>query len=146
MWRRHRSGLNHQDTKDTKAAASFRASRGPFVSWCLGGSCCLAATLLLIARAVAAPPAGVDGNSELSAWFRSLQNSRGEWCCSVADCRRPYAWRQMMGHGYQVQAVAGADWLDVPAQNILRRENPIGDAVACIVGGEVRCFVPPSET
>src|SRR5690242_9027632 len=44
--------------------------------------------------ALAAPPPGSDPNSELSAWFRSLQNAKGELCCSVADCRRPYAWRQ----------------------------------------------------
>ena len=93
----------------------------------------------------AAPPPGSDPNSELSAWFRSLQNEKGEFCCSVADCRRPYAWRQQ-AHGYQVQAEKDAPWLDVPAENILRRVNLLGDAVACIVGGQVRCFIAPNET
>lgn len=106
---------------------------------------CLAG-LLLTRPLPAAPPAGADPNSEISRWFQSLQNSKGEICCSVADCRRPYAWRQTTGHGYQVQEGNGAPWLDVPTENILRRKNPLGDAIACIVGGRVRCFIPPSET
>ena len=107
----------------------------------------VAAAVLLLAGfgAWAAPPPGTDPNSELSAWFRSLQNAKGEFCCSVSDCRKPYAWRQQAG-GYQVQAAKDGPWLDVPADNILRRENLLGDAVACIVGGEVRCFIAPNET
>ncbi|HUK10675.1 MAG TPA: hypothetical protein VLX09_22580 [Stellaceae bacterium] len=94
----------------------------------------------------AAPPAGTDPNSEIGRWFQSLRNGKGEICCSVADCRRPYAWRHTTAHGYQVQEGKGAPWLDVPPENILRQQNPLGDAVACIVGGRVRCFLPPSET
>jgi hypothetical protein len=105
------------------------------------------ALALLIAgfSARAAPPPGSDPTSELSAWFRSLQNAKGEFCCNVADCRKPYAWRQQ-ATGYQVQAAQDGPWLDVPADNILRRENLLGDAVACIVGGQVRCFIAPNET
>ena len=29
---------------------------------------------------------------------------------------------------------------------ILGRENLLGDAVACIVGGRARCFIAPNET
>ena len=29
---------------------------------------------------------------------------------------------------------------------ILRRENLLGEAEACIVGGRVRCFIAPNET
>jgi len=105
-----------------------------------------ALALMLVSFGVwAAPPPGSDPNSELSAWFRSLQNAKGEFCCSVADCRRPHAWRQRID-GYQVQAAEDAPWLDVPPENVLRRENPLGDAVACIVGGQVRCFIAPNET
>jgi len=105
-----------------------------------------ALVLLLVGlSAWAAPPPGSDPNSELSAWFRSLQNAKGEFCCSVSDCRRPYAWRQQAS-GYQVQAVKDAPWLDVPTENVLRRENLLGDAVACIVAGQVRCFIAPNET
>jgi hypothetical protein len=103
------------------------------------------ALLLASFSARAAPPPGNDPNSELSAWFRSLQNDKGEFCCSVADCRRPYAWRQQAS-GYQVQVAKEAPWLDVPAENILRRVNLLGDAVACVVGGQVRCFIAPNET
>lgn len=105
------------------------------------------AAVLLLAGfgARAAPPPGADPNSELSAWFRSLQNAKGEFCCSVSDCRKPYAWRQQAS-GYQVQQGKDAPWLDVPAENILRRENLLGEAVACIVGGVVRCFIAPNET
>jgi hypothetical protein len=106
-----------------------------------------AIVLLLVGfSAWAAPPPGSDPNSELSAWFRSLQNANGEFCCSVADCRRPYAWRQKAS-GYQVQEAQDAPWIDVPAANVLQRENLLGDAVACIVGGGwVRCFIAPNET
>jgi len=103
------------------------------------------ALLLASFNVWAAPPPGSDPNSELSAWFRSLQNEKGESCYSVADCRRPYAWRQQAS-GYQVQAAKDAPWLDVPAENILRRVNLLGDAVACVVGGQVRCFIAPNET
>jgi len=95
--------------------------------------------------ASAAPPPGTDPNSELSAWFGSLQNEKGEFCCSVAECRRPSAWRQQV-NGYQVQPVKDAPWLEVPAENILRRANPVEDGVACIVGEQVRCFGAPNET
>src|SRR5260370_5513900 len=80
------------------------------------------ALLLAGFSAWAAPPPGSDPNSELSAWFRSLQNAKGEFCCNVTDCRRPYAWRQQAS-GYQVQAVRDALWLDVRAANILLAEN-----------------------
>src|SRR5215467_4487787 len=101
------------------------------------------AGLLLTRPMHAAPPAGADPNGR---WFQSLKNSKGEICCSVADCRRPYAWRQTTDHGYQVQEGKGAPWLDVPPVNILSSKNPLGDAIACVVGGRVRCFIPPSET
>jgi hypothetical protein len=104
---------------------------------------CLAG-MMLTRPLRAAPPAGADPNSEIGRWFQSLLNSKGEICCSIADCRRPYAWRQTVG-GYQVQEGRDAPWLDVPPENILHRKNPLGDAIACVVGGRVRCFVPPSE-
>ena len=100
--------------------------------------------LVWVPFARSAPPPGADPNSEIGLWFRSLENSKGENCCSVADCRRPFAWRHT-GTGYEVQAVAGSPWIAVPPENILRRENLIGDAVACIVGGQVRCFIAPQE-
>ena len=109
----------------------------PILWLCLAG-------VMLTRPLRAAPPTGADPNSEIGRWFQSLLNSKGEICCSIADCRRPYAWRQT-GRGYQVQEGNGAPWLDVPPENILHRKNPLGDAVACIVGGRVRCFVPPSE-
>jgi hypothetical protein len=117
----------------------MRAVRYASLWLCLAG-------LLVMRPPHAAPPAGTDPNSEIGRWFQSLQNSKGEICCSVADCRRPYAWRQTTGRGYQVQEGNGAPWIDVPPENILRGKNPLGDAIACVVGGRVRCFVPPSET
>ena len=44
------------------------------------------------------------------------------------------------------EAANDGPWLDVPPDNILRRENLLGDAVACVVAGEVRCFIAPNET
>jgi hypothetical protein len=139
MGRRHEDDfINRPATGPAMKADRPRQRRGQLIASAL--------TLLLAGfSAWAAPPPGSDPTSELSAWFRSLQNAKGEFCCSVADCRKPYAWRQQ-ANGYQVQAVKDSLWLDVPAANILRRENLLGDAVACIVGGEVRCFIAPNET
>ncbi len=100
---------------------------------------------MLAGVAFAAPPLGADLNSPLAMWYRSLNNAKGENCCSVADCRRPYAWTRI-DDVYQVQMVAHTPWLRVPPENVLRRENEAGDAVACVVGGVVRCFVPVPET
>ena len=44
------------------------------------------------------------------------------------------------------EAAKDGPWLDVPPDNILRRENLLGDAAACIVASEVRCFIAPNET
>jgi hypothetical protein len=45
-----------------------------------------------------------------------------------------------------VQTAQDGAWLDVPVDNILCRENLLGDAVAGIVGGQVRRFIAPNET
>jgi hypothetical protein len=38
-------------------------------------------------------------------------------------------------------------WLAVPDKVVLHRhDNPVGEAVACYYGGEVKCFVEASGT
>lgn len=101
---------------------------------------------ILAAILIAGNSLAHTGDDPVSVWYRSLVNSKGEYCCNVSDCKPPYSWRQMIGHGYQVQVSKDAPWLDVPTENILHRENMIGDAVACVVGGQVRCFIPPADT
>lgn len=101
--------------------------------------------LVAVFNVHAAPPEGADPNSALSLWFKSLVNSKGEYCCSVADCRPVRDWKQT-GEGYQVKPQGSDDWIPVPPENVLRRENPLGQPVACVIGGIVRCFVAPPET
>lgn len=95
------------------------------------------------------PPANADPS--LAPWFQSLKipGTDGVSCCSIADCR-PTSYRT---HGDHYEVLAGHDdkgaeiWLPVPPDRVLQRfDNPTGRAVACILGGQVLCFVKASES
>lgn len=95
----------------------------------------VALLLVLASSAIAAPPSGVDPDSETSRWYQSLTvPNTGGSCCSVADCRH-----------YPVSSAAGPDgaphytvlfqgvWLPVPKEAVLDRvDNPTGAVIACI--------------
>lgn len=91
--------------------------------------------------AYAAPPINADPNSTESKWYRSLrQPFTGYGCCDQSDCRPVRA--HFTKDGWEIE-VNGFPML-VPEDKILYdREHPAGQAVACIVGGRVYCFVPP---
>ena len=39
------------------------------------------------------------------------------------------------------------EWVEVPSQRVLERQNPTGEAVVCFIPTVgVMCFVPPPET
>lgn len=107
--------------------------------------------LLLLAIAHAAPPEGADPESPLGRWYRSLHVPHSTaLCCSISDCR-PVEARAQNGH-WQIRR--GQQWIDVPEDRIVRRDNPDGRPIACIGqyddapggNGPIRCFVPPPET
>ena len=112
----------------------------------------LLAVLVLTTVARAAPPPGVDPNSELSQWFRGLHDDSGQSCCSLADCR-PTEYRQLGDH-YEVLVdskwgIEPPQWVAVPTSKILNRiDNPTGRGVLCFnqYSRQVLCFVRPSET
>lgn len=100
-----------------------------------------AAIVLTTGMALAAPPPNADGR--FADWFRSLKDGMGHSCCDISDCRRTTA--RIGPAGYQARTPEG-DWVDVPTEKIIRRDNPVGDAVMCWLPGRgVMCFVPPLE-
>lgn len=97
--------------------------------------------LLISGAAIAAPPVGGDGR--WSDWFRSLRDASGQSCCDLSDCRRTRA--RAGSDGYQAQTPDGT-WTDVPADKVLRRDNPTGEPVMCWLPSRgVICFVPGIE-
>lgn len=102
--------------------------------WLLVG----AAVLTVGSVALAAPPENAD--PALAPWFRSLaQPGTGISCCSIADCR-PVDTR-ITPSGYEI--FVKDQWLTVPPEKILQgKQNPTGKPVACVLNGQVLCFVP----
>ena len=87
-------------------------------------------------------PSGSDGT--YSDWYASLVSpiTHGS-CCGVADCRHPEAYKVEGG----VRKVEfGGTWFDVPNEAVIPTSNPTGQVVACMVAGQVICFVGVSET
>jgi hypothetical protein len=104
----------------------------------------LLAVLALSVPVVAAPPDGADPNSPLGNWYRSLKvPGTGQSCCNVTDCRPvDSAWIE----GDRWHARIGDRVIDIPANRVLRRENPDGRGILCRSVWAVLCFVPPSGT
>jgi hypothetical protein len=96
------------------------------------------AAALLGSMAFGAPPENAD--PALAPWFKSLaQPGTGVSCCSIADCR-PVDMR-ITGSGYEIYV--NDRWVDVPPEKVLQgKENPLGKPVACVLNGQVLCFVP----
>lgn len=85
---------------------------------------------------------GHEGDDSLSSWYRSLQTVSGTSCCSRTDCS-PVDSKIEGDHWY---ARINNEWRVVPDEIILKRDNPAGDAVACVFQGEFRCFVLPQAS
>lgn len=98
----------------------------------------LGAAILVNSAVFGAPPENAD--PALAPWFRSLaQPGTGISCCSIADCRPVDA--RITPTGYEIYVKE--EWLAVPPEKILRgKENPTGKPVACVLNGQVLCFVP----
>jgi hypothetical protein len=102
--------------------------------WLLVG----AAVLVVGSAALGAPPENAD--PALAPWFRSLaQPGTGISCCSIADCRPVDA--RITSTGYEI--FVKDQWLTVPPEKVLQgKQNPVGRPVACVLNGQVLCFVP----
>lgn len=77
-------------------------------------------------------------------WFQSLTiPGTVASCCNMHDCAPTQDYRTRDGV-YEV--LHQGRWLPVPPERVLvRRDNPTGQAVACILAGAVVCFVPGTE-
>ena len=117
----------------------------------------LAAWLLLVTFAHAAPPPGADPSSAVARWVHSLRNTsrmdQSYWmgCCDFSDCR-PTAVR--MTDDGRVEVWIGRDefgasapdaWLeaDEHAQRAISDgPPPDGRSWVCYFGGKVQCWAP----
>jgi len=136
-----------------------RGAMRPFLIWCL--TCCAIVSMafgfvmMLVVLAHAAPPPGIDPDSEISAWYQSLNEpgmapGHSYGCCTRADCR-PVAER-IVDDKIQVfidkktfnsPSSQGDDrWHDVPPEKIIRGiSNPTGEPIVCWYYDQVLCFV-----
>lgn len=86
--------------------------------------------------------ASAHDGGHLDQWYRSLQAADGTSCCNMRDCAPAEA---RLKAGVWEVSVEGR-WHPVPAAAVLRRENMDGRPIACILGGVVKCFVPPAAS
>ena len=103
---------------------------------------------------MAAPPSDMNLSPEIKDWYHSLTRPDypGASCCSYyTDCRE-VEYRVKDNH-YEVfidrkSFSDGIDeWVEVPTNKILARENPTGRGVACWMHAlGVLCFVPGNGT
>ena len=106
-----------------------------------------AVAMLLMAAARAAPPAGVDPDSPMAQWYRSLKAPNiGGSCCGIADCRPVEAGQ--VDNPWEVLTETG--WQSVLPQRILHQENldgrPIAYRVLRAAGGHVTSQQPEATS
>lgn len=108
----------------------------------------IAAALLLLGTAQAAPPSNAD--PALAPWFQSLHTAAGMSCCGDADGHilGDADWR-VAGNGYQVRI--DGEWTNVEPDAVLNGvPNPVGSPVAFWSPGasphRIFCFVRATET
>ncbi|MBI3506627.1 MAG: hypothetical protein HY059_17450 [Proteobacteria bacterium] len=97
----------------------------------------------------AAPPS--DGDGRFAEWFRSLKHPDGYGCCDISDCRQVEYRRGRTGYEALVTPATHPtdtpQWVEIPAERIIQRDNPTGRAVLCWLPSRgVMCFVRPVET
>src|SRR5579884_97878 len=105
--------------------------------------CALAVAMLLTAAAGATLPGGVDPDSPMAQWYRSLKapDTIGGSCCSIADCR-PVEARQVGDH-WEVLTEEG--WEPVLPERVLHRENLDGRSLARFWARSAASSRPPAR-
>jgi hypothetical protein len=95
---------------------------------------------------------------ELNAWFKSLKNKAGEWCCDNGDGQHVEAEWDMAKGGYKVllkdphRPTEPGQWFDVPYSAVIDQPNLSGIAMVWWspsynnIDGRMtpiwRCFIP----
>jgi hypothetical protein len=107
---------------------------------------------LAATTAHAAPPAVGSEDWEVMApyaeWVRTQNAPDGHWCCDISD-GRPVEARIYKGH-WQIYITeekfprSPVGWANVPDDAVLRNANPMGVAIAWVLGGRIFCFAPGS--
>ena len=106
---------------------------------------------LAVSTAAAAPGPGVDPNSPVARWIRTLRDPDGVLCCDLADCRRTeirvdeeghrWAWIGRDEYGWsapdQWRPISERVWQETMAKG----DPPDGRAWVCYYGGAVRCAI-----
>ena len=99
--------------------------------------------LLAVAPAFAEPPPGVDLDSPVAQWFRTLKDENNRSCCGIGDCRAVVA-KEEGGHW---SAMLGDTFVPVPDSIVQRRDdNPTGHSILCASPVQpetlMYCFIP----
>ena len=105
------------------------------------------AIIAVLASPAVARDDGRYANSANKAWFESLHNKSGAWCCNDADGEIEPTWRIESGH-YQV--MLRGSWMDVLDTAVVEGPNRIGKAIVWPVYAHssilmIRCFMPGAE-
>lgn len=96
------------------------------------------ATLALLVAAAAAGPAPVREAAAHDP-YADWKTRNGVSCCHDRDCAPATAWTDLEGRWWVRQQ---GRTLFVPPTAILPIKSPDGRSHACVIGGEVICFVP----
>jgi hypothetical protein len=109
-------------------------------------------TAFISSAAIAKPPPIGSEDWEIMApfveWVQKQNAPDGHWCCDVSD-GRPVESRMHNGH-WQIYiteekfARSTTGWADVPDSAILHQGNPVGVAIAWVIGDHIYCFAPAS--
>lgn len=90
--------------------------------------------LFISSFAWAEPPKGINPNSSISQWYRSLRSPDNYGCCSDADCRPV----EFKFQDNEYSFLYYNKWYKIPKEKenmviLHNKNNPTGEAVACIV-------------
>jgi hypothetical protein len=99
----------------------------------------LGAVVLLCAILVAHRPYAQDSHPQGHDPYVDWKTRNGISCCHGRDCAPATAWQDADGNWFARQN--GAIY-SIPAHAVLPISSPDGRSHACVIGGNVICFVP----
>lgn len=102
------------------------------------------AIALLPAIGSAQPPAGMQIDPAVHAWFESLVRADGFRCCSESDCA-PAVRGELTESGGNYTVWEEGQPFAIPETKIVRRDdNPLQKTIICKVRTAVFCVIPYS--
>lgn len=99
----------------------------------------LGAFVLALAITAAWPVWAQDHHPQGTDPYVDWKTRNGISCCHGKDCAPALAWQDMDGNWFARQN--GATY-SIPAHTVLPIPSPDGRSHACVIGGNVICFVP----